>query len=430
MAIRIKQTAATPGELAVAELYHVTPEIVGDFRLAGLPFETESIEQITLGVCLRGTTSQKAALIRHLPMETGFAFPECAALFRGDLHRWETGLMFLSANIERLAAYFGGPLPADIRETSERLLENFGGLTPVDWVRFFDMCRDGKFRSEFQNVSVRGVTSEFLTDWLNQYCEKRELVYLQLNKDAAANAAASDPGGQPTPKPAHVIQRAAELAQLEYAAQQYRVEWENDLTETAVLEYWSKLVWVETVIAGESGFDRTEKRPVMVPCKSDDPDRKEKEVSPFRRDKPAASYKRLHLFVSNFITIGDHAETFIDQMVDEWKVQHESIGTGIEFKEYARAQSKAFVSNGMRLIDSVAPGELIRRALGKRDNRPGFEYTDQSRRVCDMISDAWPEYLRQCLDADIYPLKKNHYITQQVLVWLRDNGLGSGRIDI
>lgn len=416
---RIRKTASTPGQLAIASVYENLPSIMNDFRLASLPFKTESIEQIILGVMLMGTQSQKSAMMKYLPMEAGLAFPEIHKIYSGDINRWEFGISFISAQIEKLAGFIGCTIPGDIRDLSERILENFGGLTPVDIVRFFNMCRDGEFRSEFQNVAVRGINGDFLIDWLNQYCEKRELIWLNLVKDSKENQTPDSTAGG-VERPAELIEREKRIAGLERDAQQRRIELDSELVEIAHVEYWTKPVTMEAVL--DDG--RKVKRVVQMPCDPDDPERAEREILPYKKDKPGAQYKRLRFFVETFITLGDNPEPFLKKLIDGWKVEFECFEqTGITFEDYARTESAKFVNAGKRMFSKISATEIIRRALSQKTGHPEHALTEPAQKVTKQIFTTWADYLEASLaHPDAYPLKVGEFMIQRALMWAKQSG--------
>ena len=417
---KIRETATTPGQLALASLFMNLPGIMDDFRLATLPFNTEPLEQIVLGVMLRGTQSQKSAMMKYLPMEAGLGFPEIHKIFSGDVTRWDTGVSFIAAQIEKLAAFMGCSIPGDLRELSEFILENYGGLTPVDVVRFFMMCRDGEFRSEFQNVAARGINADFLIDWLNQYCEKRELVWLQLANDSKANNTPVAVDGNPVDRPDELIAREKRLAALERDAQQRRMDIDGQLLEVAHIEYWTKPVTMEAVL--EDG--RKVKRIVQIPCDPNDPERAEREILPYQKDKPGAAYKRLRFMVETFITLGDPPDVFLGNLIDGWRKEHaEFPESGITFEDYARGESTKFVISLKRILGKITASEIIRRALSEKTGTAANLLNEPAQTVVKVIFGGWMEYLEASLaHPDAYPLKFDEFMIQRALIWAKQSG--------
>ena len=426
-ALKIRDNAISAPALGMASLYENLPRIVSDFRLQGLPFDTESIEKIVLGVMLKGTPSEKTALLQYVPFDASFSFPDVKSIFSGNISQWETGKKFVSAQIQRLASFMGCQTPGEILEVSEFLLENFGGLTPIDFVRFFELCRGGKYRKEFQHVSVRGINAEFLTDWLNDYCEERETVWLSLVRHVREKAESRNDVAalnDPTLRPDELIREQSIISNLEYRAQVRRTEYERGLVEIVNREIWYKYVDVESEVTTDSGKTRKVRHVARVICNDDDADRKEHDVFPYEKDKPGASYKRLLFFFDQFVTLGDDPKPMIDTLIASWRRDYQNAGIEtIAFEDFARAESTKFVRTGKRLLQKISAPALIRSALAKKNGGQSFEYADESRKVCDHINAGWAQYLQSVLEfPDAIPLKKDEYMIHQALVWIRQNG--------
>lgn len=417
---QIHESATTPAELALAYVYENLPGIMADFRLATLPFGSEPIEKIVLGVMLKGTQSQKTAMMKYLPMEAGLAFPELHKLFSGNVERWQTGISFIAAQIEKLAEFMGTKIPGDVNDVAEHILENYAGLTPVDVVRFFMLCRDGEFRSEFQSVSARGINADFLIDWLGQYCEKRELVWLQLVSKAKGNTAPVAGSGEPVARPDELIAREKKLAGLERDAQQRRMEIDGELVEVAHMEYWTKPVVMEAELEG----GRKVKKTVQMPCDPGDPERAEREILPYKKDKPGAAYKRLHFFVQTFMTLDEPAEPFLKKLIAGWRNEFDQFDDPqIAFEDYARAESTKFVNSGKRIFSQIFPSEIIRRTLSQKTGHPAHMLNDQAQTVVKQFFAGWMEYLEASLaHPDAYPLKCDEYMIQRALIFAKQSG--------
>lgn len=424
-ATRIRDNATSAVEFGLASLYDQLPMIIDDFRLSGLPFNIEPIEQIVLGVMLKGTSSQKTALLKYVPMDCTFYFPDVKKMFSGNIEKWELGKDFITAQIEKLAGFLGCSTPGDVRDVSEKILEAFGGLTPVDFIRFFEYCREGKFRKEYQHISVRGVNAEFLFDWLNDYCEERDTVWLSMVRHVQSKAAERAGLVDGVAMPNEIKQAAAKLASLEHEGHMRRVNFEKELTETVMREIWFKFVEVEHEFEDDRGNVRKKKATAKIVCDPDDSARKEMDVYPYQRDKPGASYKRLLIFVQNFVTLGDDPKPVIDRLINIWRKTHANLSTtDLTWEEYARAESTRFVREGYRILKNVGGPELIRSALSKKNDRPGFEFLEVSRAVMDEVKKHWPNYLEACLEhADGLPLSRDEYEIHQCLSWIRLQGM-------
>lgn len=66
---------------------------------------------------------------------------------------------------------------------------SYGGLTVIDFVKFFECVRSRKYVDDFQYIQTQGLNATFLFDWLKKYCEEKESVlnpireYTQFSKN-------------------------------------------------------------------------------------------------------------------------------------------------------------------------------------------------------------------------------------------------------
>ena len=246
------------------------------------------------------------------------------------------------------------------------------------------------------------------------------MVWLQLASESKENNTPVEAKGEPVERPDDMVAREKRLAALERDAQSRRMEIDNALVEVAHMEYWTKPVTMEADLEG----GRKVKRIVQIPCDPDDPERAEREVLPYKKDKPGAAYKRLHFFIETFITLGDPPDDFLKKLISGWRDEHSAFTeTTITFEDYARTESTNFVNAGKRVLAKLSAAEIIRRALSEKTGQPAYLLNEPAQMVVKTIFAGWMDYLEASLaHPDAYPLKVSEFMIQRALIWAKQYG--------
>ena len=120
-------------------------------------------------------------------------------------------IIILLRMLENLFNFFPNSASNSLEELAWQIVVDYKDFSLEDFVLFFDLCRRKEFATEYQHISTRGVTSEFLIDWLMAYRkyrlkyyrdfkfkleeEKKELVHItqeERNKYAQLKRAETD----------------------------------------------------------------------------------------------------------------------------------------------------------------------------------------------------------------------------------------------
>lgn len=175
-------------------------EAIGDVRLRAFNImDFESAEAYALYILLNGTEVQTNALLKYIGLHSCLALPE---LKRTDGTTPESAERFISREIDRLCEFFGVDFRGNKNVYVQSLLDNYGGLTYLDFSEFFSRCKQKVYANDFQSISSRGINAEFLNSWLDAFLEDRESYLRMLSRECQENTLAA-PTGQ-------VSQRIAE----------------------------------------------------------------------------------------------------------------------------------------------------------------------------------------------------------------------------
>jgi len=137
-------------------------------------------------ICLIGNAKQRNAIARKLTIKDGLSLQsvEATILNSNDIEgKAQIIDNSISANILSLCDSYGCDFKGDIDDVTDNLRNNYKYFSLLDWTLFFNYAKDGRYKSEFQNVSVRGINLEFLNDWIKQYDNQRDEAIAQVNND-------------------------------------------------------------------------------------------------------------------------------------------------------------------------------------------------------------------------------------------------------
>jgi hypothetical protein len=176
-------------------------------------------------ICTGGNTKQRNALARKLTIKDGLALESTEALINKAKDKVVTMQIYdkcIADNIVLLAETFGCEFKGDLLDVADVLRNAYKYFSLLDWNLFFNYCKDGRYKTEYQNISVRGINLEFLNEWVKQYDGERDEAIAAANHDYKA----------------HCINIPTNVAS-EFLAKQKEVENKNKrLTE--LREAWSK----------------------------------------------------------------------------------------------------------------------------------------------------------------------------------------------
>jgi len=148
--------------------------------------QNKSLDAFIDLICLEGSTKQRNALARKLTIKDGLALESTEALINKANDKVVTMQIYdkcIADNIVLLAETFGCEFKGDLLDVADVLRNNYKYFSPLDWNLFFNYCKDGRYKTEYQNISVRGINLEFLNEWVKQYDGERDEAIAQVNND-------------------------------------------------------------------------------------------------------------------------------------------------------------------------------------------------------------------------------------------------------
>ena len=238
----LSKALATEGASTIAEavfpsLCSSVIEASSDPVFNGINFEAYTAEAFVLHVSLQGSPIQRGALARYLKPEAGYALPGLWKLSRTP-EGLKTSIKFIGQMIKSLAGHLGVQANGELDSVSYTIIQDYGGFSLADFLVFFERCKSGDFRQDFQHVASRGVNYEFLKTWLDAYAEERErcraAAYSQYKTGKLL------PGSEPpAPAPDFVTKMSDERerekayrVRVQGEADEIRRAWERQMVET------------------------------------------------------------------------------------------------------------------------------------------------------------------------------------------------------
>jgi len=75
--------------------------------------------------------------------------------------------------LKDLCLFFDRPAPKKIKELIWQIYKDYMDFSLEDMVKFFDCCKKKRFATPFQHISSKGITTDFLLDWIGKYQKNR-----------------------------------------------------------------------------------------------------------------------------------------------------------------------------------------------------------------------------------------------------------------
>lgn len=330
-----------------------------------------SAEAIIEAVFFGGSIVQKSAILSTLDASCDLSVPELSTYSRA------IGQEALRAAILQCCDFFGKSFEGNLEQYVVTLYDNYGGLSLMEWMRFFKQATELKFKEDYQHISVRGLNPEFLNDWIEKFCEKRDDIVQSLRRELP-DILTSSPGG--------------DLFSFEYfKAAQRRERGIESRVRTRRTEIESTLTFRRMQTLEVS---RTTAEGVFL----------EKQSVPAVMDNPGAALKRLETFLDVFYTpfsntSGASAVGTLKLQWDlellEWEHQYE--GYPPDENTWYATQAKTLLLNLQRMI------EPFRQFLmsGVRRLSTGHPDTHELWKVCGGLID-YPAEDRKAEEADFF----------------------------
>lgn len=161
----------------------ILPKLQSDIRL-NLNFEKyKDLDALCLEMAASGTSLQKSAFAQSLNIADCSAYQSIGKYIReagSDKQRIKIIIDIIQIQIGWIGANFGTAFVGDIEGAAWRFVDKYNYLSFADLIKFAHMACNSEFKGEFQYLSSRNFTVEFLNDWISKY----ELVRI----DALAHA--------------------------------------------------------------------------------------------------------------------------------------------------------------------------------------------------------------------------------------------------
>lgn len=428
-------------------LLPILPVLASDFKLSGYTLKDESGKDtgITLEaalqsdplvalqqIAIRGTAQQRSAMCKYLTDEAMLAGTELGSLVRESADPRSAYKIFvlgyLANSVEELAAFFGTEAKGGSALLADCLFERFGGFTILEWTVFFDRCRSSHYKTEYQNIAVRGINAEFLQDWAVKFSEEGDAgakrIKARMDDSLSGGAMTDDARAAISARFEAKRIQDARISRLESEAAARRADYEHWLTELHIFEHWEREV--EELATDNEG--RTVRVKKWVICEKSHSEAKRKQMNQVRRDRKEAAYIRLVDFFECFVTFdADAAVVLAKAWGDFWKEKWYFANAGNPdayldgWKAYAQIESRRI----WRVRHRLDATSLLRWAFAeKHPDAPQKQVQKEAQQCIWEWGQCWPDVLEKALEFPAtVPMTKSEWLAQQVILWAKKNGL-------
>ena len=439
LATLTQSSASDLPSAAMQSLLSTLPALAADFKLSGFSLKdgTGLVEALQIDplmaleqVALRGTAQQRSAMCKHLTDEAMLAGPELGALVRESADPRSAYKIFvlgyLVNSVEELAAFFGTEAKGGSAVLADCLFERFGGFTILEWTVFFDRCRSGYYKTEFENIAVRGINAQFLQDWAVKFLNEGDAGAKRIKSKMDYSMS----GGSMTDEARATIAarfeakriQDARLSRLESEAAKRRADHEHWLTELQIFEHWERQI--EEMATDDEGRSVLVKK--WVVCEKTHSEAKRKQMNQVRRDRKEAAYIRLVDFFECFVTLDADAAVVLakawgDFWKDKWHFANAENPDAYPdgWKAYAQVEARRI----WRVRHRLDATSLLRWLLaGKYPDAPEKQIQREAQQSIFEWGQHWPDVLEKALSVEYaVPMTKNEWLVQQVVIWARQN---------
>jgi hypothetical protein len=226
---------------------HVAPAILeGVERLKEEPifgnvdFERINIYDFLTKISFEGSAGQRTAVAACMTPAAAMSLPGIWDTAKANSKSYEIVDKLLQVNIQSLAAHYGVEFRGEIGSVTQTILREFGGLSPLDFLIFFERAKMGRYKTDMQHINVRGINFEFLQSWLTAYAEDRQAEWEALyasgknrNDGEQREAGSANPAAMPDlvkQMQSAYEKRKAERDALRAMAVDIRIQWEKSAT--------------------------------------------------------------------------------------------------------------------------------------------------------------------------------------------------------
>lgn len=168
----------TAQEMALLPTVIAMQGAMNDFALAGIKWQDNTLDSVLFGILTTGTPMQRAALARHLPIESGFYMPCIDIMLKANGSAGPKFIEFIKQNLQVLASHYGVSVNGDADSIAFTIINDYGGFSLIDFNTFFEGAKSGRWRdqrkSEYQHIATRGINYEYLLGWLEDFANQRD----------------------------------------------------------------------------------------------------------------------------------------------------------------------------------------------------------------------------------------------------------------
>ena len=180
----LTQSTVSKSEYLKFKSLAVVKKIDSDVRLMDINLQDyKDLDALCFHLAAVGTSLQKSAFALTLSIAECSAYKTIGSMYREaaqDKQRIIQIITVIQKQISWIAENFGTTFVGDVQAAAWRFIDTYHYLTFADLIKFAHMACNSEFKGEFQYLSSRNFTVEFLNDWIGKY----EL----LRIDALANA--------------------------------------------------------------------------------------------------------------------------------------------------------------------------------------------------------------------------------------------------
>lgn len=159
-----------------------------DYRLAKLDLSKfKDLDTTIVAIILDKDNLQLQALANSLSIVSCMARPSIKYQILTKKVTTKNVILILIKLIENLILFFGKNEIGVLEELAWQIFNSHQDFSIEDFVKFFDLCKQKEFATEFQYITSRGINTEFVIDWLKKYRIMRKKEYSKFKSVEANN---------------------------------------------------------------------------------------------------------------------------------------------------------------------------------------------------------------------------------------------------
>lgn len=337
------------------------------------------IDGLCLDVALCGSIPQRAAFVRNLNTKCVYAMPGIWDTAKKSSKAFDICSGFIKANITLICDYYGTTYTGNLDSIAYDMIRDYGGLSVLDWMIFFENSKRGKYKTEYQSITTRGINAEYLRDWIGKYIHEREAARIEMNEDCKNPSGGKSGLNRDISEFIEKIEKRRVIREaLESDAEMLRREWQRELYDIEV---------------GEDEY------PILV-------------------SKPGSADLILRRNILEFVKFGidEGINDLFFKVIDQIQKKY-----GSDFESIRDNELKVINSDVHRFIKNAKANQII--AVWYDNEHPEPEYQADHARAANIAKTVrhieecyYSEYLPECIAEKKVPLKKQEYIIRTAIM--------------